>query len=241
MSFSVLVIPEDPVLNGHILKPLAKAIMADAGRPAVKVDVLSNPRLRGYDHAVRVIRDELPERYSFKDLWLFFPDADKATGGAMRALEEYVAKQGIALLCCAAQPEVEIYASVAFRDYIPGSWEEARRHPRMKEEIFAPLLASHGDPRRGRGGQGPDDRPLTGQPAAIVPALPRAPASARPNRCPPPRTLNHARNPDTHSAGRGPHPLLPLRGTRPTLALRHGDGQALEGSIAQRGKLLVQE
>ena len=52
------------------------------------------------------------------------------------------------MLCCAAQPELEIYACAAFRDDIPDPWEEARRHPRMKEEIFAPLLASHGDPRR---------------------------------------------------------------------------------------------
>ena len=150
MSFTVLVIPEDPVLNGHILKPLTKAVMADAGRSAAKVDVLSNPRVRGYDHAVQVIRSELPGRYRFKDLWLFFPDADKATSEAMQALEEHIAEQGITLLCCAAQPELEIYACAAFRNEFPGSgtWEEARRHPRMKEEIFAPLLASHGDRRR---------------------------------------------------------------------------------------------
>lgn len=150
MSFTVLVIPEDPVLNGHILKPLTKAVMTHAGRSAAKVDVLSNPRVRGYDHAVQVIRSELPGRYRFKDLWLFFPDADKATSEAMQALEEHIAEQGITLLCCAAQPELEIYACAAFRDEIPGSgtWEEARRHPRMKEEIFAPLLASHGDRRR---------------------------------------------------------------------------------------------
>ena len=148
MSFNVLVIPEDPVLNGHILKPLASAVIADAGRPAAKVVVLSNPRVRGYDHAVQVIRRELPGRHRFKDLWLFFPDADKATDDAMRALEKHVAEQGIPLLCCAAQPEVEIYACAAFRNDIPGSWEEARDHPRMKEEIFEPLLDKHGDPRR---------------------------------------------------------------------------------------------
>ena len=148
MSFTVLVIPEDPVLNGHILKPLTKAVMADAGRPAAKVDVLSNPRVRGYDHAVQVIRDELPGRYRFKDLWLFFPDADKATGDAMRDLEAHVAAKGATLLCCAAQPELEIYACAAFRDDISVKWEEARRHPRMKEEIFTPLLASYGDRRR---------------------------------------------------------------------------------------------
>ena len=148
MSFTVLVIPEDPVLNGHILKPLTEAIMADAGRPAAKVDVLSNPRLRGYDDAVKALRSGRLERYNFKDLWLFFPDADKATGDAMRDLEAHVAAKGATLLCCAAQPEVEIYACAAFRDDIPDAWEEARCHPRMKEEIFAPLLDKHGDPRR---------------------------------------------------------------------------------------------
>ena len=144
MSFTVLVIPEDPVLNGHILKPLASAIMTDAGRPAAKVDVLGRPRLRGYDHAVRVIRDELPRRYGFKDLWLFFPDTDKATEDAMRNLESHVASQGITLLCCVAQPEVEIYACAAFRNDIPEKWEDVRRHTRMKEEIFRPLLSRHG-------------------------------------------------------------------------------------------------
>ena len=153
MSFTVLVIPEDPVLNGYILKPLAEAIMEDAGRPAAKVKVLDKPRVRGYDHAVRIIRDELQGRFPFKDLWLFFPDADKATGDAMRALEEHVAKQGIPLLCCAAQPELEIYACVAFRGDIRGSWEEARDHPRMKEEVFKPLLDKYGDPRRAGAGR----------------------------------------------------------------------------------------
>ena len=145
MSFTVLVIPEDPVLNGHILKPLASAVMADAGRPAAKVDVLSSPRVRGYDHTVRIIRDALSKRYGFKDLWLFFPDADKATEDAMRNLEFHAASQGITLLCCAAQPEVEIYACAAFRNDIPEKWEDVRRHTRMKEAIFRPLL-----PRLGR-------------------------------------------------------------------------------------------
>ena len=36
MSFTVLVVPEDPKLNGHILKPLAEAIVASAGRPSAK-------------------------------------------------------------------------------------------------------------------------------------------------------------------------------------------------------------
>lgn len=107
MSFNVLVIPEDPLQNGHILKPLVQAIMEDAGRPTAKVELLTRPRLRGYDHAVAAIRNELLRPYGFKDLWLFFPDADIASCDAMRALETHVAKEDVTLLCCAAQPETE--------------------------------------------------------------------------------------------------------------------------------------
>ena len=49
MSFNVLVIPEDPTLNGHILKPLAERLLKDAGKPKARVKVLDKPRLRGYD------------------------------------------------------------------------------------------------------------------------------------------------------------------------------------------------
>lgn len=148
MSFRVLVIPEDPLQDGHILRPLVHAIMRDVSIPAAKVTVLTNPRVRGFDQAVKAVRDELAGRYHFMDLWLFFPDADKAGIKAMRDLETHVVAKGITLLCCAAQPEVEIYACAAFRKDIPITWDETRNHPRVKEEIFEPLLKKHGDPRR---------------------------------------------------------------------------------------------
>lgn len=83
MSLSVLVIPEDPQQNGHILKPLVQAILGDVGRPNARVNLLTRPRVRGYDQAVDAVRDRLHARYGFMDIWLFFPDADRATGDAM--------------------------------------------------------------------------------------------------------------------------------------------------------------
>lgn len=165
MSFSVLVIPEDPQQNGHILKPLVQAIMRDVGRQRAGVKLLTQPRVRGYDQAVKAIRDELPAKYGFMDLWLFFPDVDKANKDAMRNLETHAAAKGITLLCCAAQPEVEIYGSVGYRDDIREAWEKVRQHPRMKEEVFDPLLARHGDPRRpGAGRDSMIDRSLRNLP-----------------------------------------------------------------------------
>ena len=153
MSFDVLVIPEDPTLNGYILKPLAQAIVADAGRPRANVTVLSRPRLRGYDHAVRSIRGELAELYSHLNLWLFFPDSDKATNDTARDLEAHAEAKGIRLLVCISQPEVEVYPCVAFRDEIGHTWDEVRNHPQLKEDIFSPLLATHGDRRRAGAGR----------------------------------------------------------------------------------------
>lgn len=144
MSLRVLVIPEDPTWNGYFLKPLAKALLADAGKPNAKVKLLENPHVGGFEQARTAIQDELPDRYGFYDLWLFLPDADVASADAMRDLETDLQSRDIPLFCCPAQPEVEIYACVAFRDELRVSWEEARTHVRMKEEVFEPLLREHG-------------------------------------------------------------------------------------------------
>ncbi len=149
----VLVIPEDQTYNGYILRPLVKTIMADAGRASAKVEIPPKPRIRGYSHALTVIREELSDLYPLHDLWLFFPDADRASSDAMRVLEMELEARGRSLFCCPAQPEVEIYACAAFRHEMSGTWDDARSNPRMKEEVFQPLLAQHGDRRRPGGGR----------------------------------------------------------------------------------------
>ncbi len=153
MSLRVLVIPEDPTHNGYILKPLVEAVLADLGKPSARVQVLTSPRLSGYDHAKVALRSELPVSYGHLDLWLFMPDADRAGPAAMAALELELQGRSIPLFCCPAEPEVEIYACAAYRGEIALGWQAARCNPHMKEEIFAPLLAAHGDPRRAGGGR----------------------------------------------------------------------------------------
>ena len=140
MSFNVLVIAEDPKYNGVILKPLVSAIVADAGKPRANVRIADKPRPRGYAHVLRLIRNEFLQEYGHFDLWLFFPDADRAVPDAMARLESDLAHRRIRLLCCPAEPEVEIFACLGFRRAIDIGWDEARTHPRLKEEIFQPLL-----------------------------------------------------------------------------------------------------
>ena len=153
MSFRVLVIPEDPTWNGYILRPLTKALLADAGKPAARVTLLKNPHVGGYDQALSAIRKRLADSYRHFDLWLFLPDADRASADAMMTLEAALQTDGVSLLCCPAQPEIEIYACVAFRDDLPCTWNDAGTHPRMKEDIFEPLLQKHGNPRQAGGGR----------------------------------------------------------------------------------------
>lgn len=140
MSFNVLVIAEDPTYNGIILKPLVSTLLAGAGKPRANIRVANKPRPRGYADALRLIRHEFPREYRYFDLWLFFPDADRAGPDAMARLESDLAKRSIQLLCCPAEPEVEIFACSGFRHQINIEWDEARTHPRLKEEVFEPLL-----------------------------------------------------------------------------------------------------
>lgn len=147
MSLRVLVIPEDPVQNGYILKPLIEMVLAEAGKPAARVKVLSRPRLRGYDDAVQAVKSDIVRLYGHMDLWLFLPDRDRATPDAMRALEARLAGQNVNLLCCPAEPEVEIYACVAHRREIGLDWADVRCHSRLKEDVFGPLLRAHGNLR----------------------------------------------------------------------------------------------
>ena len=153
MSFKVLVVPEDPTNNGYILKPLVEVILSDAGKSRTKVQVLTSPRLNGYDDAVKAINGELFDRYGHWDLWIFIPDADRASKAAMTAMEEKLAAKGVKLLCCAAQPEVEIFACVAYRSELGAHWSEVRSSGKMKELFFDPLLSAKGDSRRAGGGR----------------------------------------------------------------------------------------
>lgn len=153
MSFKVLVIPEDPTNNGYILKPLLKAILTDVNKPNANLQILPNPRLQGYDHAVRAIKNELLGKYGHWHLWLFIPDSDRAKSDAMDGLEAELKDKGVHLICSPAIPEVEIYACVAFRDEFGEKWNEARKSTRFKEEYFEPLIEKHGNkdaPGKGR-------------------------------------------------------------------------------------------
>lgn len=148
MSLRVLVIPEDPVYNGYLLQPLVERLLAECGRPKARVSILSNPRTEGYEHAKRLIRDELLASYRHVDLLLFLPDRDgKEREAELDALENYAAEVGVKLLCCAAVEEVEAWALAGHLDKLNEPWREIRAMIDVKERVFLPFLARYGNAR----------------------------------------------------------------------------------------------
>ncbi len=154
MSFRVLVVPEDHTNNGYILKPLVKKILSRCGKPNALVDVLDDPRVEGYEHAKTLLRTQLLEDYQFMDLMLFLPDADgKDRSAEFRSLEEEADRQGVRLLCCAAEQEVEVWLLAGFRDRLDVRWQEVRRDTSIKENVFEPFLKEHGNSKAPGGGR----------------------------------------------------------------------------------------
>ena len=154
MSFKVKIIPEDPTNNGYILQPLVQRLMSQCGRPNSKVEVLTNPRAGGYEHAKSLIVDEVLDRYSHFDLLLFMPDADgKDRSAEFQHLESVASDRGVRLFCCAAVEEVEAWLLAGHLDKLGQAWPQIRQNTSVKEEVFGPFLRAKGDARRAGGGR----------------------------------------------------------------------------------------
>lgn len=154
MSFDVLVVPEDPANNGYILKPLVSRMLAECGKPNAVVTVLSNPRAQGYEHAKRLLQTRIFEAYRHKNLLLFLPDADgKDRTDEFGSLEGEAARRGVRLLCCAAVQEVEAWLLAGHRERLDRRWPEVRGDVSVKENVFQPFLAKHGNLKAAGGGR----------------------------------------------------------------------------------------
>ena len=154
MSFNALVVPEDPENNGYILKPLIVRMLEVCGKANPQVDVLANPRTRGYEHAKALLRSSLIERYRHKDLLLFLVDADgKDRRREFQSLEREADEQNVQLVCCAAEQEVEAWLLAGHRQKLSEPWSIVRSEVSLKERFFYPFLREHGNTRAAGGGR----------------------------------------------------------------------------------------
>lgn len=146
MSTRVLIIPEDPTLDRHILKPIIERIFEDLGRNA-RVDVLEDPHLGGVDEAVDadVIRGIIRDRAMFQ-LFLLLVDRDCRDREALVAQRE--AEHPGKLIACLAIEEVEVWMLALHRDSlrktVGANWSDVRQECHPKERYADPLMKAEG-------------------------------------------------------------------------------------------------
>ncbi len=75
--------------------------------------------------------------------------AELSKGGEeFRSLESLAAGKGVKLLCCAAAQEVEVWLLAGHVSELGRGWSDVTSDRSVKENVFDPFLAVHGDPRR---------------------------------------------------------------------------------------------
>jgi hypothetical protein len=152
MSYKVLIVPEDPIYNGFILQPLGVRLMKEIGKNNAKVEVLTNPKVSGYDHA----RDQLEsicKRYAHFDLVLFLADRDGKDGreASLTKLTEKLQSKGYPFIAQAAKEEVETWLLAGHKSKLQKTWTEIREDSGIKENIFQTFIEEFGDDGPGEG------------------------------------------------------------------------------------------
>lgn len=145
----VLVIPEDPVLDQYVLKPIVERMFDDLDRRA-SVTVLTSPRMRGIDKALD--REELARVVAKRPEKLFLLLVDR-DGVESRASQVAIceSEHPDRLFACLAVEEVEVWMLALHRERLGVPWSEVRADRDPKERFAAPLLAQLA-PRMALGG-----------------------------------------------------------------------------------------
>jgi hypothetical protein len=140
----VLVIPEDPTLDQHILRPVVERIFADL-RTKARIEVLTEPHLRGIGQALdqQIIADIIADNRMI-NLFILAIDRDcDRFGNEAKALAR-VADHPTRLIACLAHQEVEVWPMALHRDALGASWQEVREHCDPKERFWDPFVAKKG-------------------------------------------------------------------------------------------------
>ena len=160
MSYNVLVIPEDFTKDEHILLPLIRRVLGDAGKPNAAVLVCRDPNFQGIGGALdyQRIKDEVVLRYPMVDLFVLFVDndakpgrEDSVTGLVGRIQSDLRANQGF--LGVVARQEVEIFPIAGHALPQDWSWQAVRMDGDVKNTYFLRLAQREGTlhlPHQGR-------------------------------------------------------------------------------------------
>lgn len=137
----VLIIPEDPVRDQFIVKPIVARIFSDLGR-STKINILTQPRLRGVDQALS--QDKLATivaSFQMIDVFLVLVDRDGNPDrpAVARVREEEHPER---LFVCLAVEEVEVWMLALHRAVLGVPWTTVRSENNPKERFAQPFLAA---------------------------------------------------------------------------------------------------
>lgn len=140
----VLIIPEDPTLDQHILKPIVERIFADLACPA-RVEVLRDPHISGAAQALDAEQVRgIVEDNKMIDLFLLLVDRDcDRVHHEAKALARQ-ADHPERLIAALAWQEVEVWALALHRDELGTPWPTVRADCDPKEAYFDPFIARKG-------------------------------------------------------------------------------------------------
>jgi len=140
MSTRVMIIPEDPTLDKHILKPIIERLFDDLGYGSAQVYVLEDPHMGGVEQALdaETIAGIVQDRPMFQ-LFLLLVDRDCMEHRASLIAQREAAHPSKLIACLAVQ-EVEVWMLALHREALGSGWAEVRSECHPKERYADPLL-----------------------------------------------------------------------------------------------------
>lgn len=138
----VMIIPEDPTLDSHVLKPIVRRIFKDLNRKAT-VEVLQDPHLGGVSQALdKEIVQGILRRERMIDLFLLIVDRDCETTRktTMEARLAEATREKRPMIGCLAIEEVETWILALHRKELADSWKKVRAECHRKERYFDKLV-----------------------------------------------------------------------------------------------------
>lgn len=168
----VLIIPEDPTLDQHVIKPIIEGIFADLKRPA-RVDVLTNPHLHSISQALNptTVSDIIADNPMI-DLFVLAIDRDCDRLGATEKAATRVAEHPGKLIAVLAWQEVEVWALALHREKLGVPWSQVRAACDPKEAYWDPFIAQSGWLSEVGKGRKKAMRALSGQWAGLLSVCP---------------------------------------------------------------------
>jgi len=138
----VLVIPEDPTLDGFILLPVVERLFVALDLTA-RIEVLRDPHLRGVDQALDLqVIHTIVNMNPMVDIFCVIVDLDCNRQNNAQRAQRVVDAHKDRLVACLAVQEVEVWMLALFDHGAP--WQTIRAECDPKERYADPFLARLG-------------------------------------------------------------------------------------------------